>query len=390
MDDLPSYSPSSPTPSYSRVPASGESVLATSPTNFTTPTGTYEKWFGSSRIILTGQEDGTTSPSYGRKGVINGTIEFDDVQTVEHVRLKLIGKLKSSVTGSTSCSKSTRILYQTESVWSRLSEARQGPLSVSFATSFPATFRDGVETRPLPSSYEIAYAGNPSLSARCSYHLKIIVRYRSSLWPKKKTITIPITYTPRKRPPQPVLRGCDFRSTVKSLPEEWFETSSILIPQRLHEKPLQARFYIPAVKIFGLSDNIPIHIQLKGPVSSLRKFCSCPQTAPTENTPTHKHHSSCTVLTVKLIRQASIKSLPPTFELSGSHPESSINGADTTEELEWAGELRCNDNVRVGQFDAGNVSVRDFVIFSFDSPEQNYSFSSVPIALVTDTWSEDV
>ena len=190
-------------------------------------------------------------------------------KTLKAFLCQLIGKVKSSVSGPNSCSQSTRIVYQTEFVWSHLSETGQGPVSVPFATSFPATFRDGANARPLPPSYEIAYPGNPSLSARCSYHLKIIVQYRSSLWPKKKTcvhphwiwrppnvlssITIPVTYIPRKRPPQPLLRGCDFRSTVKALPEEWFESSSILMPRRLDDEPLQAhvRLYLLALTGVG-------------------------------------------------------------------------------------------------------------------------------------------
>ncbi|KAL0579069.1 hypothetical protein V5O48_002911 [Marasmius crinis-equi] len=350
MDCPPSYTPSPSSPCYSEIPISGETTLATSRSLNTTPTGTYERRFGTSRVILTGQQAGAPTPSYGRNGVVNGAVEFEDVQTIQRVRLKLIGKLKSSVSGPKPCATSTKIMHQAKLIWTRASslEAKEGSLSIPFATSFPTTFKDGLQCRPLPP-----------------------------------TISIPINYVPRKRPPQPVLRGYNFSSTVKCHPEEWLQTNTVLKPRCWNGTgPIHAHFFVPAVKIFGFADTIPIHVRLTGPVSSLQKLFKLLRQVSVD-------FEGLAVWVDYNIGETTVRRIPPAFE-TFTPQSSSASACEEIEELEWEGELRCNGDVRVGQFDAGNISIRDFIIFSFDSPSQgNLSFSSVPIALVTDTWSEE-
>ncbi|EEB92450.1 hypothetical protein MPER_09038, partial [Moniliophthora perniciosa FA553] len=74
-------------------------------------------------------------------------------------------------------------------------------------------------------------------------------------------------------PLQPVLNGQTFLSTVKALPEEWYQSSSVLKPQSAFQnvvRPVDVHFFVPVVRVFGIRDTIPVHIRFCGPLSSLR------------------------------------------------------------------------------------------------------------------------
>lgn len=118
---------------------------------------------------------------------------------------------------------------------------------------------------------------------------------------------------------------------------------------------MKAQLFIPAARVYSVTDNIPFHLQLSGSLPSLQVFLDPPSK---ENT----------VIGVNLVRQVVIETryktasqyillargklseIPP-LASSPSEPQDSIH-------LDWEGEVRCSSDTSVGGFIAGNVSVK--------------------------------
>lgn len=128
------------------------------------------------------------------------------------------------------------------------------------------------------------------------------------------------------------------------------------------------QLFVPSIKIYGLSDTIPFHVQLAAPLSSLREFL--PPIDKTESTKSKRPPEP--TIRVYLLRQVSVvvrggrayrntiigegklRPLPP--NLTTSPP---ISDTDSREEnLDWEGEVRCEELVAFGGFNAGNVVVK--------------------------------
>lgn len=87
----PSYSPSLPAPKYSCEPSCDEQRLEQTPRSGRrpTPTGTFVRKSGKATLVLNDQEDNARQPSYGRHGVISGTLILEEYSSVSEVVLKV-------------------------------------------------------------------------------------------------------------------------------------------------------------------------------------------------------------------------------------------------------------------------------------------------------------
>ena len=113
----------------------------------------------------------------------------------------------------------------------------------------PSTYRDGDIAAPLPPTYQHQGYENPIIAIRSSYHLQVSItriRYQKlDLWPKCKLyvaicyrlhtmsqnplrIVIPFSYHPRTRSHRPIPSFPCFLSSVKTSPEEWYQTVTTL------------------------------------------------------------------------------------------------------------------------------------------------------------------
>ena len=121
------------------------------------------------------------------------------------------------------------------------------PTMFPFEFVLPELIHDNGQTRALPPTYNLR-SDLSGLRAQCNYVMKVIVTRKGcklGLWkPKKKCVgfssdsisltagrrlTIPFTHRFQCRPPQPILPSpFPFLSTIKSLPEEWFQVSSTM------------------------------------------------------------------------------------------------------------------------------------------------------------------
>ena len=90
--DLPAYSPTAPSPSYSLDPTCGEQRLQLTPRSRSlhrTPTSTFVRKSGKTTIVLYDQEQDTRTPSYGRSANISGSLCLDESENVTGVTIKV-------------------------------------------------------------------------------------------------------------------------------------------------------------------------------------------------------------------------------------------------------------------------------------------------------------
>ncbi len=79
-----------PPPHYSCLPSHGEAIIDHSPRlGSQIPSGTFLKHRGNVTVVLTEQEDGIATPSYGRGGKIQGGILLERPEDISHVKLKV-------------------------------------------------------------------------------------------------------------------------------------------------------------------------------------------------------------------------------------------------------------------------------------------------------------
>ncbi|KAJ8520674.1 hypothetical protein ONZ45_g2531 [Pleurotus djamor] len=451
---LPEYSPSSPAPDYSDEPLSGEERLEHSPRpTRSPPTGVFVKKAGRTQVILNEQEEGVRVPLYGRHGVISGAIYLENPSIVEEVTIKLDGKLDLTITEGGS--KSHSLVNDSYKLWSRSSENRTCPGTVTFTLLFPANYQDGDKERPLPPSYESAFPGVPGLFAKCYYTLTISIakiRHRKmAFFTKTKTIPIRLKYYPRTRPHRPNLTDACLFSTIKAAPEEWHQASAEMQTRPTAKiSPIDCHLMVPSAQIFGIQDTIPFHVQLSGPIASLRAFLPHltadvfplstidtastidPHVAPPSPTsalsPTTTAVSSSfslkskairfstaspplpkPIIRVFILRQISVEvrgqkawrncnigegTLTPLPPPAGSRECLVAEGEEKTAmNLDWEGEVRVNKDVDIGGFNAGKLAVKDFLVLALTPPDPHTSplleFQHAhPIRLVTDPWTD--
>lgn len=117
-----------------------------------------------------------------------------------------------------------------------------------FEFVLPEVILDSGQPRALPPTYNLR-SDLSGLRAQCNYVMKVIVTRKGcklGLWkPPKKCVgalsdsifltaccrlTFPFTHRFQCRPPQPILPSpFPFLSTIKSLPEEWFQVTSTMV-----------------------------------------------------------------------------------------------------------------------------------------------------------------
>ncbi|KAF9010950.1 hypothetical protein BDZ89DRAFT_964217, partial [Hymenopellis radicata] len=382
----PAYNGSSPPPHYSSEPSSGEQRIQHSPRSNASPVpnGIFIKKDGPVTVLLTGQETGVSSPSYGRQRTINGTLLLDKHDNVSRVKVNLLGNL--DYLNSNGGAKSISLVDQSVTLWTSSWGPFAQHLPFEFNFTLPATFTDLAEGQPLPPTFAFSAPGLPAVVVRVVYAVVVDISYARgplSFFPTNTIMRVPFNYRPRTRPNRPILAIPLFRS-IKSSPEEW--TQSVMT---IKTKP-NVSVLIPSVQVFSFADTIPIHLQLTGPLTSLRQLFRNPPATET----------SIVVVTVSIQRQIAVDvggsrawreltigegkmtSVPPTLSQLEFH-------AGDEEVLDWEGELRAKPDVAVSGFVAAGVVVKDFILVTLVPPGRAPFLPTriyIPIRLVTDPW----
>ncbi|KAJ4501294.1 hypothetical protein C8R41DRAFT_749020 [Lentinula lateritia] len=409
---LPSYdSISSLPPLYSSDPASGEQSIQLTPRtrSLGRPTGTYVHKAGDATVVLLDQEDGVSTPVYGRHAALSGIISLASCETVSEIKIKLDGHMDLVLSGGVS--QSTTLVNDAHSLWKYNPEAVDAgstrcPSEIPFTCVFPSKFKDNVgRESPLPPSMHVMYPGASGLVASCLYTLTIKI-VKMGFWKQAKKLTIPLNYHPRTRAPSFPNPNPDLFSDVKISPDEWHQTMSVIKSRKpAVTPPVQCHLFIPSVRVFALSDVIHFHVQLTGPLSSLRQLVySKPSKRSTEKFAPKIRVYLLRQITVDVCGQKGWKNLtlaegtlrprPPPIAASSSSPAHSAEDS-----LDWEGEIQCDDNETRGcpGFITTDLTVKDFIVLSISPPDVTKSDLSstqvpIPIKLVTEsaeTWRDD-
>ncbi|KAJ7673519.1 hypothetical protein B0H17DRAFT_892010, partial [Mycena rosella] len=403
----PLYSPSHPPPCYSQNPVCDETRLDSSPTGVL-PTGIFTKAYGSITVVLFNQESSAPVPSYGRQVSVRGSLILEqDISHISEIVAKLEGRMEIieiSTAGSGALTINT--VKNSYSLWSLGSSTSSScPERIDFACQLPAKFGHRGCEYPLPPSYNARFPGIPALFAKCTYSLTISiteVRRRLGLWSKTKTIRVTIEYHPKAFPPRAVSPTPPyFLSAVKVMPMEWHQSSFVmntLCSSNL--APIQCQAFIPSVKIFGLSDTIPVHLQMSGPLASLREFMEPSSPSPGDiddgESPMHIYltrmvefkYRGKAVSRVMRIGEGHMRPPPPIVNFNCT--PLCVPDDACVQSLDWDGGVKCDLGVTVGGFQAAGLTVKDFITLELipqklgSSPLQH----AIPIRLVTETFSD--
>ncbi|KAJ7791227.1 hypothetical protein B0H14DRAFT_2936571 [Mycena olivaceomarginata] len=411
----PYYSPPPPPPCYSQDPADDETRIDFSPRNRrrSPPSGIFTKACGSSTVILFNQEPNIRVPSYCQHGPIRGSLIIEeDTSQIREVVAKLEGRLE--VTTTDFGVQATKVVKQTYCLWSsQPGSSSVFPGTVDIACDFPATFQHQgrdiplLPSRdfPLPPSYVARFPGFPALFVKCTYSLTIsITKGRRLGFSKTKLIYVPIEYNPQTFPAHGMPPILNFLSSVKTIPEEWHQTSFIMNTRYPNMSPIQCQAFIPSTKVFGLSDIIPVHVQLSGSLASLRQLVlpldpSCESDrrhSPVRVYLTRKvtfEYRGRSTWRVQRIGEGHFPPLPPVVKFECSCEPACDSCDSCVEALDWDGEVRCDADVVVGGFQAAGLTVKDLITVEIIPPNTAVSplrgiQHAIPIRLVTDTFVE--
>ncbi|KAG6856240.1 hypothetical protein H0H87_006173 [Tephrocybe sp. NHM501043] len=404
---LPLYTPSEPSPTYSCEPSCDERTLQQTPRQSrSTPSGTFIRRSGKITVTFYEQEDGVDMPEYGRRAEIAGSLLIEDPHKVCQVTIKLEGKLDTTI--AESGSKTISLINLSQTLWHRgAGEELSGYLA--FSLLLPSNFEYEGSERALPPSYRDDRSTTNAFFIRALYTITVsVTRARHNL----DFLTRSEEYSPRTRAHRPILPNPGFFSTIKTSPEEWYQTFSTMQTRKPMPElgPIHFHLFVPGARVYGLHDKIPFHIQLNGPLDGLQKLLM-PQPAnapPLPSWSARKSREKCPAHTkpkirVYILRQSHIetrgykswRNAPIGEGEVWELPPAICNGSGGVVHLDWAGELKPNADVTVGGFTAGNVTVKDFIVLAVDPPTVDNQPSpylavqmTVPIRLVTDSYVE--
>ncbi|TEB39630.1 hypothetical protein FA13DRAFT_1618864 [Coprinellus micaceus] len=436
---LPAYTPSPPAPNYSHQPACGERSLQHSlgaGFRFRNPDHMFVKTTGKYAITLRGQEPGIRTPWYGRDEIINGFVSIEDPERVTSVELLVDGKL--DITMAEGFSKVTTLVNASSTLWKRSESSQTYPGNVEFAFSLPDKYESGGKHYPLPPSFhEIERDGPQFLIIRSAYRIRVSITKAPKnvfTWEKTEHVFLTFDYLPRSRGMEPIstVPGC--LANIKSLPNEWYQaTRTFPIDSHPHLEPVTANLFIPSARVYPMTDAIPFHVQVSGPVSSLKVALlsgeadsspSSPRISPTSSitgssgkrrslsipiprskSPTAACLRKCEPKTLRvyiirqiraeirvkkqlkniIIAEGTLESVPPVMTDCYSRPHDG-----SMEYLSWSGSLKCVPEVRTGGFEGENVKVTDYVALTIGNSKVPWvdMKCSIGIKLVTDSWED--
>ncbi|KAJ7133425.1 hypothetical protein C8R44DRAFT_663992 [Mycena epipterygia] len=406
---LPLYKPPChPSPCYSQDPAHDETRLESSAPTGTgrLPTGIFTKAYGSATIVLLDQEPNAHVPSYReRRSSVRGSLILEqDPSQISEVAAKLEGRLESTALDSGAITIKTVAI--TNVLWSSGSSSSPCPGTIDFACDFPATFQHRDSEYPPPPSYIARFSGFPSLFVKCAYSLTISIAKdrRLGFLSKTKLIHVPIEYRPRTYPRSGISPSPCFLSTVKTVPEEWHQSSFVMNTRASSTlEPIQCQAFIPSVKIFGLGDTIPLHLQISGQISSLQEFI-LPSSAASDDIDQRKSPVrvfltrmvtvECrgkTTCRVMRIGEGRFRPLPPIVNFDCDCRRRCEPVESCVQNLDWDGQIKCNPDVTVGGFQAAGLTVKDFISLELIPPTPMSSplltvQHAIPIRFVTETF----
>ncbi|KAJ3749613.1 hypothetical protein DFH05DRAFT_1521233 [Lentinula detonsa] len=396
-----------------QLPVQGEDVR---------PTGVFVNQKDGVTVVLNYQEDKSTTPVFGRRSNVEGTLLIDAPESVSKITIKLTGSIEtvSPSTGMTL----VNVLNQTHTLFNtgdNMAPQSDCSNSLTFSYPLPGTFKHNDQEYLLPPSYYILLGGQgQTYYAKCTYTFSAMIsktrsRRTAFLGKNKKYNTFVLEFLPRLRPPRPVLKR-SLLSTIKECPEEWRQISYQLIPRpkKSNLEPLTCQvflfdlldsesstnnypthqFFLPSVGVFGIRDSIPFHIQIIGShIDSLAKL----RTVTDNNSPLFRVHflrqveinSNGNKSAVHFpLGEAKLLPVPPlegAISLSGQ-----VQQEQRQENINWEGVICCGLEEKLApSFNAGIVVITDFILLELSKSNmslfQPFKHGHA-VRLVSDSW----
>ncbi|KAI5120945.1 hypothetical protein M0805_001650 [Coniferiporia weirii] len=236
-------------------------------------------------LTLNGQEEGATVPTYGRGGIVDGTISFINPASITKVEAKIEGHV--TVSGlSSRVPIRTVVLSELLVYWDcpdhPMHDDRPGsasssspslrccPSDLNFRAVLPTHFTEiGGRLAQLPPSFSEVSTGFQEFTSEVTYSIRVVVtRVRdvglkslAARWKKDTVVSIPFEYRPRTRPAPSPLSKKEKRST--KLPGARFQAS--IRPNSPSEEPVKTLLYLPNSHVVPISAPIPFFLKISGP-----------------------------------------------------------------------------------------------------------------------------
>ncbi|KAH7885431.1 hypothetical protein F5I97DRAFT_2033493 [Phlebopus sp. FC_14] len=405
---LPSYPAQLHSPSYTAAPQAHEYRLALNARlRANRPPGEFVKQTknGGLSLRLLGQDDSASLPVYGLGGSVQGTVELNKTEGITSVEVQIEGtlKLEEVAEGGTA---THRLCLSKSILWikDRIQDA-PCPSSLSFSLTLPATFSDGEKTYPLPPSYEAHLSGLPGFRAKIYYSVSALAvkpsdvqnLVKSTLFRKDDwAVTTRFLYHPRTRPSVPIPLPLTINPSRTGFNEtpQWKVFTSTVTANR-GGQDIAVKLYLPATRIFCVSQPIPFHLSFNSSSMSLAAFLPL---APVAGLLSPKRQFT----RIQLMRQTTVDvrnaiifgTKTDIWRVDCIGEGAFRHAGDGPDLVAFSGEIFIGDHITIGGFRAGGFSVRDCLVLSITPPDPTKSpFQELrmvlPIRLATDPWTED-
>ncbi|CAK5283985.1 unnamed protein product [Mycena citricolor] len=234
----------------------------------------------------------------------------------------------------------------------------------------------------------------PNLNARCTYRLRIVIARRSKtlkMFAKTQVLSLHLNYHPRATPSDGISAIQNSAlADIKLSPQPWSQHSFF----GESSFPIQCEFFIPALKVFGIRDTIPFHIQISSRSASLQHRLQQQEPASSRSPPTRP--LVCVYLTRvvtatyrdKPVSRSQVigkGDIPPLPVLVGSVP-----ACDKELSFNLSGTVRCaEDAIQAGGFHVASLSVYDYLVVEVAPGNACHPIRcQIPVRFVTDSFHE--
>jgi hypothetical protein len=335
-------------------------------------------------------------PVYNSGGIVDGTLHIAKTESVSRVEVKIEGRLqvKEIAEGGTV---DRKVCITSAQLWSE-EMGVSCPNSCRFQLTLPTKFdlegqpyvnhsfstrlvtglsSDDYTFQTLPPTYSVKLSTVPGFTAFMEYTLSAVIsksNLRAPLGSLVKasflgigntTLSTPFIYVPRTRPaaalPAP-LQLSRVGGGFDSRPE-WQIYESTINSRRSSLQNIKARLYIPASRIFCVSQNIPFHLTLESSALSLATFLPFG--------PTGSSTKKCTRL--QIMRQVTVDARNKMIlgtktdmwrvDCLGEATAFKDAGGGATW-MSFTGELSVNPSMKVMGFKVGGITVKVASIYT--------------------------
>jgi len=304
-------------------------------------------------------------------------------------------KLKEVAEGGTA---SHKLCLSTVS-WTK--DELQGPFPsmIPFSLTLPLVFSDGREEYPLPPTHESHLSGMPGFTATIGYMVSVTVVKDNKLSLLSRlgasTVSTPFIYYPRSRPAVPlpamfVMRHAPGSASPLDVPD-WECFTSVMAAKTYSGKDIISRLYVPASRVFCVTQPIPFQLTFSSSAFSLAAFMPLG--------PKASYLSDKRATRIQLIRQTTVD--VRNAIILGTKTDiwrTQVIGegvfrhaGDGPDWISYSGEIAVSSDVKIGGFKAGGFSVKDYIILTMTPPDPaKAAFRDlrqvVPVRLTTDAW----